>query len=185
MRVGIPFFHIADALGNLKQLSLFELSLGTAIGAITFSGSVIAFSKLNGNMSGAPITFKGQHWINFTALRTVLRAKGKLGFNCKILMEMGEERGSYGLGAFCEIHKERLAADVLIASDGPRLNSATPTVMLGSRDATYAHEHTGVNRALNSKHLNAKAGKELFDLGMGIGKVVMQVRRVHLVLELI
>lgn len=76
---------------------------------------------------------KGQHWINFTALRTVLRAKGKLGFNCKILMEMGEERGSYGLRAFCEIHKERLAADVLIASDGPRLNSATPTVMLGSR----------------------------------------------------
>lgn len=76
---------------------------------------------------------KGQHWINLTALRTVLRAKGKLGFNCKILMEMGEERGSYGLGAFCEIHKERLAADVLIASDGPRLNSATPTVMLGSR----------------------------------------------------
>ena len=41
-------FHIADALGNLKQLSLFELSLGTAIGAITFSGSVIAFAKLNG-----------------------------------------------------------------------------------------------------------------------------------------
>lgn len=76
---------------------------------------------------------KGQHWINFTALRTVLRARGSLGFNCKVLMEMGEERGSYGLGRFCEIHKDRLAADVLIASDGPRLNSETPTVMLGSR----------------------------------------------------
>ena len=57
-------FHIADALGNLKQLSLFELSLGTAIGAITFSGSVIAFAKLNGNMSGAPIILPARHILN-------------------------------------------------------------------------------------------------------------------------
>ncbi|MEE2566531.1 NAD(P)(+) transhydrogenase (Re/Si-specific) subunit beta [Hyphobacterium marinum] len=57
-------FHIADALGNLKSISLVELSLGAAIGAITFSGSVIAFAKLQGLVSGAPIVFKGQHWIN-------------------------------------------------------------------------------------------------------------------------
>ncbi len=57
-------FGIADSVGNLKQLSLFELSLGTAIGAITFSGSVIAFAKLNGNMSGAPILLPARHLIN-------------------------------------------------------------------------------------------------------------------------
>lgn len=57
-------FHIADALGNLKSISLVELSLGAGIGAITFSGSVIAFAKLQGLVSGAPIVFKGQHWIN-------------------------------------------------------------------------------------------------------------------------
>ncbi|MBP0464576.1 NAD(P)(+) transhydrogenase (Re/Si-specific) subunit beta [Roseomonas sp. PWR1] len=50
--------------GNIKAASLIEMSLGLAIGAITFSGSVIAFAKLAGKMSGAPITFNGQHWLN-------------------------------------------------------------------------------------------------------------------------
>ncbi|MFS2316887.1 NAD(P)(+) transhydrogenase (Re/Si-specific) subunit beta [Maricaulis sp. D1M11] len=57
-------FGIAGEFGKLKGLSLFELSLGTAIGAMTFSGSVIAFAKLNGNMSGAPILLPGRHVIN-------------------------------------------------------------------------------------------------------------------------
>ena len=50
--------------GNIKIASLIEMSLGAAIGAITFSGSIIAFLKLRGIMSGSPITFKGQHLIN-------------------------------------------------------------------------------------------------------------------------
>ena len=50
--------------GNIKLASLIEMSLGAAIGAITFSGSIIAFLKLRGIMSGAPITFRGQHFIN-------------------------------------------------------------------------------------------------------------------------
>ncbi|MGA8192233.1 MAG: NAD(P)(+) transhydrogenase (Re/Si-specific) subunit beta [Acetobacteraceae bacterium] len=51
-------------LGHVHTESLIEMSLGLAIGAITFSGSLIAFAKLQALMSGAPITFPGQHKLN-------------------------------------------------------------------------------------------------------------------------
>ncbi|MFD0986468.1 NAD(P)(+) transhydrogenase (Re/Si-specific) subunit beta [Methyloligella solikamskensis] len=50
--------------GNIAIQSLVEMSLGVAIGAITFTGSIIAFAKLSGRMSGAPITLPGRHLIN-------------------------------------------------------------------------------------------------------------------------
>ena len=50
--------------GDIKLASLIEMSIGAAVGAITFSGSIIAFLKLRGIMSGSPITFKGQHFFN-------------------------------------------------------------------------------------------------------------------------
>jgi len=50
--------------GNIKIASLIEMCLGAAIGAITFTGSIIAFLKLRGIMSGSPITFFFQHFIN-------------------------------------------------------------------------------------------------------------------------
>ena len=50
--------------GNIKLASLIEMSIGAAVGAITFSGSIIAFLKLRGIMSGSPITFFGQHFLN-------------------------------------------------------------------------------------------------------------------------
>ena len=67
--VAISAFLKPDAfglgvVGNIKLASLIEMSLGAAIGAVTFSGSIIAFLKLRGIMSGSPITFKGQHLIN-------------------------------------------------------------------------------------------------------------------------
>ncbi len=67
--VALSAFYNPEAFGlgtfnNIKTASLIEMSIGTSIGAITFTGSVIAFSKLQGLMSGAPITFKGQHFIN-------------------------------------------------------------------------------------------------------------------------
>jgi NAD(P) transhydrogenase subunit beta len=55
---------IAGAERGIKMQSLIELSLGTAIGAVTFTGSVIAFAKLNGNMSGAPIMLPARHLVN-------------------------------------------------------------------------------------------------------------------------
>jgi acetylornithine deacetylase/succinyl-diaminopimelate desuccinylase-like protein len=77
---------------------------------------------------------KGQHSINLAALAQALAARGgKLGFNVTWLVETGEETGSPGLAEFCATHRDELAADVLIASDGPRLNAASPTVFLGSR----------------------------------------------------
>ncbi|MBV9419520.1 MAG: NAD(P)(+) transhydrogenase (Re/Si-specific) subunit beta, partial [Alphaproteobacteria bacterium] len=51
-------------IGNIHKSSLVEMALGVAIGAITFTGSVIAFLKLSGRMSGAPITLPGRHIIN-------------------------------------------------------------------------------------------------------------------------
>ena len=78
---------------------------------------------------------KGQHTINLAAIEAVLRTRGKLGFNLKVLIETGEEMGSPGLKEFCEQNKELLAADALIASDGPRLQPGRATIYLGTRGA--------------------------------------------------
>jgi acetylornithine deacetylase/succinyl-diaminopimelate desuccinylase-like protein len=69
------------------------------------------------------------------ALRAVLEARGRLGFNLKVLIETGEETGSPGLRDLCAQQRDLLAADVLIASDGPRLAPDRPTLFLGSRGA--------------------------------------------------
>jgi acetylornithine deacetylase/succinyl-diaminopimelate desuccinylase-like protein len=95
---------------------------------------------------------KGQHTINLAALAAVLAARGRLGFNCKWLIEMGEEIGSPGLRELCAEHRDLLAADVLIASDGPRLCADRPTIYLGTRggfpvdlwiDARAGGHHSG------------------------------------------
>ena len=59
-------------VGNIKLSSLIEMSIGAAVGAITFSGSIIAFLKLRGIMSGSPITFKGQHLLNALILISII-----------------------------------------------------------------------------------------------------------------
>jgi acetylornithine deacetylase/succinyl-diaminopimelate desuccinylase-like protein len=77
---------------------------------------------------------KGQHSINFSSLEAVLEARaGKLGYNVKVLFEMGEEVNSPGLNEICALEKDSLAADLLLASDGPRVSAERPTVFLGSR----------------------------------------------------
>jgi NAD(P) transhydrogenase subunit beta len=57
-------YGIALPDGSVKLESLIELSVGVAIGAITFTGSLIAFAKLNGNMGGAPIMLPARHLLN-------------------------------------------------------------------------------------------------------------------------
>ena len=75
--VGAAAFLNPDAFGivgpeGIHHLSRVEMGLGVAIGAITFSGSVIAFLKLNGNMSGKPILLPLRHVINLATLAAIL-----------------------------------------------------------------------------------------------------------------
>ena len=65
-------FGILGLDGNILVVSRVEMALGAAIGAITFSGSVIAFAKLNGNMSGAPILLPARHLINLGTLAAIV-----------------------------------------------------------------------------------------------------------------
>jgi len=76
---------------------------------------------------------KGQHLINIAALEAVLSVRCRLGFNVRIILEMSEEVGSSGLADIFHSYKDQLTADVLIASDGPRLQPEVPTVFMGSR----------------------------------------------------
>ena len=69
-------FGIADADGTIHLASRVEMGLGVAIGAITFSGSVIAFLKLNGNMSGKPIMLPLRHVINLGTLAAIVGLTG-------------------------------------------------------------------------------------------------------------
>src|SRR5215470_3050460 len=79
---------------------------------------------------------KGQHTINMAALDAVKAERGgRLGFNAKFIIEMGEESGSKGLAELVASHKAEFAADVLVASDGPRVKPERPTLSLGCRGA--------------------------------------------------
>ena len=84
---------------------------------------------------------KGQHSINLAAMGAVLAARGTLGFNAVVLIETGEEAGSPGLREFCQANQNLFAADVFIASDGPRVAPDRPTIFLGSR-GTYSFDLT-------------------------------------------
>jgi NAD(P) transhydrogenase subunit beta len=74
-------FGILDGTGLIDPLSRIEMGLGIAIGAITFSGSIIAFAKLNGNMSGAPILLPLRHWINLGILSAIVGLIGWFALN--------------------------------------------------------------------------------------------------------
>ncbi|KQX34550.1 M20 family metallopeptidase [Variovorax sp. Root434] len=79
---------------------------------------------------------KGQHSINLGGLAAAIEARGgRLGYNVTWLVEMGEEAASPGLHAVCAQERDKLRADLFIASDGPRVSAQRPTLFLGSRGA--------------------------------------------------
>jgi acetylornithine deacetylase/succinyl-diaminopimelate desuccinylase-like protein len=83
---------------------------------------------------------KGQHSINMAALQAVREARGgKLGFNVKFIVETGEEIGSPDLPEVCRQLRDELKADLLLASDGPRLSAERPTLFLGCRGGIRIH----------------------------------------------
>ena len=76
---------------------------------------------------------KGQHLAHIAAIEQVLAARGRLGFNHKFLIEMGEENGSKGLKEIVERNKADFAADAFFSSDGPRTELSKPNITLGNR----------------------------------------------------
>ncbi|WP_104494123.1 M20/M25/M40 family metallo-hydrolase [Paracoccus denitrificans] len=108
---------------------------------------------------------KGQHSVNFAALEAILAVNGKLGFNLKYLMEMGEEYGSPALAELCAEEAEAFAADMLIASDGPRIGLNQPTIFLGARGGMNIHlevvAREGYHHSGNWGGLLANPGVEL------------------------
>ncbi|WP_428929293.1 M20 family metallopeptidase [Marinibacterium sp. SX1] len=108
---------------------------------------------------------KGQHSVNLAAIEAVLARRGKLGFNLKYLVEMGEEYGSPALEDLCRAHRDRLRADLLIASDGPRMSLDDPTIFLGSRGGVNIHlevvAREGYHHSGNWGGLLANPGVEL------------------------
>lgn len=78
---------------------------------------------------------KAQHSIILAALETVLKVRGRHGFNSKVLIDMGEEVGSPGLESVIRHHADELRADCFLASDGPRLRVERPDIKLGNRGA--------------------------------------------------
>ncbi len=89
--------------GGVKLESLIELSLGLAIGAITFTGSLIAFAKLNGNMSGAPILLPARHALNLAIAAGIA-----------VLIVLLALSGGHALWAFWAIFALALVAGVTL-----------------------------------------------------------------------
>ena len=76
---------------------------------------------------------KGQHTVNMIALACILETRGRLQFNSKFMIEMGEENGSPGLDVIIGDNLDSFSANVFVASDGPRVEPQQPTIFLGAR----------------------------------------------------
>lgn len=124
---------------------------------------------------------KGQHCINLAALEQVYQARGgRLGFNCKILFEMGEEISSPGLAELCQQQQALLRADLFIASDGPRVSAPRPTLFLGSRGA--ANFRLTINARDNAYH-SGNWGGLLSNPGTQLANAIASLVNAHGVLQ--
>jgi acetylornithine deacetylase/succinyl-diaminopimelate desuccinylase-like protein len=137
---GMPPFLIAERFERADAITVLGYGHGDVVDGMDKAWqpglSPWTMTESNGRFYGrGTADNKGQHTINLAAMKAVLATRGSLGFNAKFLVEMGEERGSPGLRQICAAERERLKADLLIASDGPRLKDTQPTIFLGSRGA--------------------------------------------------
>jgi acetylornithine deacetylase/succinyl-diaminopimelate desuccinylase-like protein len=137
---GVPPFLIAERFERADATTVLGYGHGDVVDGMDKAWqaglSPWTMTESNGKLYGrGTADNKGQHTINLAAMKAVLETRGSLGFNAKFLVEMGEERGSPGLRQICAAERERLKADLLIASDGPRLKDSQPTIFLGSRGA--------------------------------------------------
>lgn len=115
---------------------------------------------------------KGQHTINIAALRSVIEERGRLGFNSRIIIETGEETGSPGLGEFFKQYKDICAADVLIASDGPRLAPKRATIFMGTRGAVNFDLHVELRKG---GHHSGNWGGLLADPGIILSHAIASI----------
>jgi acetylornithine deacetylase/succinyl-diaminopimelate desuccinylase-like protein len=93
---------------------------------------------------------KGQFWVNLSALRGRAGDARAAGVQRHLAHRDGEEIGSPGLGAVIAAHRDLLAADLLLASDGPRLSAETPTIFLGARGGRTFRLH--LKRRAGGRH---------------------------------
>lgn len=124
---------------------------------------------------------KGQHCVNLAALEQIYQARGgRLGFNCKILFEMGEEISSPGLADLCRQQQALLRADLFIASDGPRVSAPRPTLFLGSRGA--ANFRLTIRARDNAYH-SGNWGGLLSNPGIQLANAIASLVNAHGVLQ--
>lgn len=121
---------------------------------------------------------KGQGMIQVKGFETAL-ALGLVQCNVKFLFEGEEEIGSTNLEAFCEGHKEMLAADVILVSDTSMVSAETPSLTTGLRGLAYWEvEVTGPNRDLHSGHFGGAVANPINELCKLIAKVVDENGRI-------
>jgi acetylornithine deacetylase/succinyl-diaminopimelate desuccinylase-like protein len=179
-----PFLY-AERLENPSFLSVFGYAHGDVVAGLDedwIEGlSPWDVTSLRGKWYGRGVADnKGQHSVNLEALRAVLATRGKLGFNAKFLVDMGEEVGCPGLRELCTRHRERFAADLLIASDGPRLSASRPTLFLGSRAALDIRLHISARKgAHHSGNWGGLLSNPATQLGNAIACIVGPTGRIN------
>jgi acetylornithine deacetylase/succinyl-diaminopimelate desuccinylase-like protein len=124
---------------------------------------------------------KGQHTIAMEAMRHVIATRGKLGFNVRFLLEMGEEVNSPGLREVCAGNRDAMRADVMIASDGPRLSAERPTVFLGTRGCiTFDLSVEARDKAYHSGNWGGLISNPGIQLAHAIGTIVSPMGQIRI-----
>jgi acetylornithine deacetylase/succinyl-diaminopimelate desuccinylase-like protein len=108
---------------------------------------------------------KGQHFANILAIEALLAVRGALPCNVKVLLEGEEEIGSPQMPAFAREHRDELAADLVVTSDGPVHESGRPTLNFGVRGVlSFELRARGANRDLHSGNFGGIAPNPIWTL---------------------